>query len=259
MSQFKDQINRTFELKNPPSRIVSLVPSLTELLVDLDLKDQLVGITKFCVHPKDLIRSKTVIGGTKQVHFDKIRNLAPSFILANKEENTPQMIAELEKIAPVYVSDITTIDDMIACINDLGIICNRKKNAHVLIQKLTIALTRFSDFIQTKPRKKVVYYIWHTPWMVVGQNNYINTMLKLNKFENIIIEDRYPELSMEALHREKPDLVLLSSEPYPFNETHRALFKPIPTNKIILVDGEYFSWYGSRFLKALDYFKTLHD
>ena len=262
---FKDQIQQELVLDDYPKRIISLVPSQTELLVDLGLEDNIVGITKFCVNPKHLDKEKTIIGGTKKVNFRKISNLKPDLIIGNKEENTEEMVNELEEIAPVYISNIITIEDMCKFILDIGLICNIKKESTQLVNKIDKELDNFVEFVKTQPVRKVAYFIWNKPWMVVGSDNYINEILKLNKFENIFAnaESRYPDVYVEFFSdlspELQPDLILLPSEPYPFKKEHiKELHKHIKCD-IKLIDGEMFSWYGSRLLKAFGYFKKLHS
>ena len=262
--KYKDQLNREIILEEFPKRIISLVPSQTELLVDLGLEKNIVGITKFCIHPEHLLSDKTVVGGTKKVNFKKIINLQPDLIIVNKEENTEEMINELDEIAPVYISNIITIEDSLQFISDIGNLCDKKKESKQLIQEIKKALLDFTEFVKNKPLRKVAYFIWNKPWMVVGSNNYINEILKLNMFENIFgtAPNRYPDVYIEYFSdlspELKPELILLPSEPYPFKkEDIKGLKKHIDCT-IKLVDGEMFSWYGSRILKAFDYFKKLH-
>jgi len=255
----KDQLNREVILNNYPKRIISLVPSQTELLVDLGLEKNIIGITKFCVHPKYLTLKKTIIGGSKKVNYKKIKRLQPGLIIANKEENTEEIVENTNEIAPTYVSDILTIADSLNFISDISKLCNVEENAQKLVDDISTALTDFKKFIEVSPSRKVAYFIWHKPWMVVGGNNYINEILKLNNFNNIFEgADRYPEVYVENLSDLKPDLILLSSEPFPFSDKHIEELKKHVNSKIILVDGEMFSWHGSRLLKGLEYFKSLH-
>jgi ABC-type Fe3+-hydroxamate transport system substrate-binding protein len=256
--EFEDQLHRKIHLSQTPSQIVSLVPSQTELLIDLGLRNSIVGITKFCVHPKNLRKEITVVGGTKNVHFDRIEALTPDLIICNKEENTLEMVQQLETIAPVWVSDISTIEESLEMINGLGKILNVSKEASVLISEITLEINNFKDFIKRKPLKKVLYVIWKEPFMVAGKNTFINTLLQLNNFENSITGDntRYPEIEQADFN--KADLVLLSTEPYPFKEKDVLKLQKSTDAKVILVDGEFFSWYGSRLKKAFTYFKTLH-
>ncbi|WP_223033094.1 ABC transporter substrate-binding protein [Hanstruepera marina] len=257
--KINDQLNRTLVFSEPPTRIVSLVPSLTELVCDLGLKTFLVGVTKFCVHPEDIRYKAVVAGGTKQVHYDKIRELNPDVILCNKEENTQDMIRELEKIAPVHISDINTIQDCLDVIEVYGIMLGVEKQAELIVSKIKDEQSNFELFIKTKPIRTVVYFIWKDPWMAVGKNTFINYMLTLNRFDNYFgSQSRYPEVNMKEIYSEV-DMVLLSTEPFPFNKEHFKFIQPrFPNAKILLVDGEMFSWYGSRMVKAFKYFKELH-
>jgi ABC-type Fe3+-hydroxamate transport system substrate-binding protein len=258
----QDQMGHLFEFESVPKRIVSLVPSQTELLYDLGLEESIVGITKFCVHPYHLKSVKTVVGGTKKVSIEKIRGLNPDLIIANKEENTLEMVEELRTICPVWVTKIITIEDNFQMITDFGQLFNRRTEAQKWNDKLVFAYQDFQDFIKDKPIKKTAYFIWKNPWMVAGSDNFINEMLRLNHFENIYAsKGRYPEIEIRKMRLEgDPDLVLLSSEPFPFKEedafeigrfTHHA--------KTVFVDGEMFSWYGSRLAKAFPYFKKLRE
>jgi len=255
---FYDQLNRKIQINKTPQRIISLVPSLTELLIDLGLEKQLVGITKFCIYPKNLLKTKTIVGGTKQIHINKIKALKPDFILCNKEENTQEIVEQINQITSVYISDIYTIKDTLDLIKNLGVIFDVEKNAKKINSEIKHKKVDFYSFIKSKSVKKVAYFIWANPFMVVGGNNFINEMLKLNKFKNVYEgEHRYPEINLNEL--KKTDYILLSSEPYPFKEKHKILFTNYTKAKIILVDGESFSWYGSRLIKAFDYFKKLHE
>lgn len=255
----KDQLHRTLHLHKTPKRIVSLVPSQTELLIDLGLKDSIVGVTKFCVHPKQLRTEKAVVGGTKQVHLDKIRELQPDIILCNKEENTKDMISELEQIAPVHISDIYSIEDSLELIEMYGNLFDTSENAKTIIEDIKAKLTDFKAFVSDRKKLKVVYFIWKNPYMVAANQTFINEMLSMNHFENSYQDvSRYPEISLSELKEKQPDLILLSSEPYPFKASDIDEFNTVcPDAKIKIVDGEAFSWYGSRLLKAFEYFTAL--
>ena len=258
---FFDQLNRKIELENTPQRIVSLVPSQTELLVDLGLEDLIVGVTKFCVHPEELRKKKEVVGGTKQVHPEKIAELQPDIILCNKEENTPEMVEELQKIAPVHVSDIKTIDDSLELIREYGMIFSAKEKASEIVGKILDEKKAFQEFVAERPQKKAAYFIWKNPWMVVAEDTFIDHLLELNNFSNVFAgsKSRYPEVKPEDLEKLEPDLVLLSTEPFPFKEDDKEeLSKIVRKDCIHVVDGEYFSWYGSRLISAFGYFRRLH-
>lgn len=258
--KIKDQIQRMLDIKSTAKRIVSLVPSQTELLFDLGLEDSIVGITKFCVHPFHLKNTKTIVGGTKQINIEKIKALQPDIVLCNKEENTKAIVEACEAICVTHVSDIVTIQDCLELISQYGEIFNKQTSAAKISDKINFNLKDFQNYIKGKPTLKVAYFIWRKPWMVAGNGTFINHLLELNKFKNTYNNlERYPEVNINNLKKEgHPELVLLSSEPYPFKEAHAIEIKKASQNtKTILVDGEMFSWYGSRLIKAFDYFKTL--
>ncbi len=254
----RDQLNRTLDFQKQPKRIVSLVPSQTELLIDLGLRSSLVGVTKFCIHPKELRKEIAVVGGTKNVYYDKILALQPDIIICNKEENTKEVVEACEKIGPVWVSDIFSVEDNLMMIRSLGEIFNVSEKASEICVTILAEMQGFLEFIKDKPVKKVAYLIWKKPYMAAGSNTFVNDLLKLNRYENILSETstRYPEIDVDALRT--ADLVLLSSEPYPFKESHVLELKKALQTEVLLVDGEYFSWYGSRLQNAFTYFKTLH-
>ncbi len=257
--QIKDQLQRKIEFSKTPQRIISLVPSQTELLVDLGLKDQLVGVTKFCVHPENIRKEKQIVGGTKQIKIEKIKALNPDIILCNKEENTKEIIAELESEFNLHISDIYTVQDVYELISQYGKIFQVDQKAAEINKNIQKQIKDFQDYVQDKPVLKVAYFIWRKPWMVVGKNTFINTLLKMNKLENVYENiSRYPEIKLENI--KETDFILLSSEPYPFKEKHIPEVKGFSKNtKFALVDGEFFSWYGSRLEKAFRYFKNLRE
>lgn len=262
MPIYTDQLQRKITINTKPKRIISLVPSLTELLFDLGLEKELVGITNFCVHPYHLKSTKTIVGGTKKVDLEIIKGLNPDFILCVKEENTPKMVAELEKIALVFVADINSIKDSLELIDLLGKILYCQTASENLLQKIDFQLTQFKNFVKYQPRKKVAYFIWKNPWMVVGGDTYINDLLKLNNFINVYEDKgRYPEIVIENIRKDgNPKIVLLSTEPYHFKDEHAfEIGRHSNHAKTIFVDGQLFSWYGSRLLKAISYFKKMHD
>lgn len=255
--KIQDQLHRKIELKATPERIVSLVPSQTELLVDLGLENSIVGITHFCVHPAHLLKVKTRVGGTKKVNLRKVKELKPDIILCNKEENTKEMVEELEKIAPVHVSDVATLEDAYNLMHDYGQLFNCVELATTMVDSVRKKEESLRKLVQNSNERRVAYFIWNKPLMVAGQGTFINEMLKLNKFRNVFEVDRYPETTLSEVEDLKLDLCMLSSEPFPFKEEHISLFDEF-VQEVEIVNGEYFSWYGSRLLKAMDYFKQFH-
>ncbi len=252
--------NTLFSIDYIPKRIISLVPSQTELLYDLGLEDQIVGVTKFCVHPSRAKKTKSIVGGTKTIHQDRIKALNPDIILCNKEENTKEIVELCTQIAPTHVSDIFNLEDSKNLIRSYGSIFSKRIEANHLIQKIISQENMFQAFIREKPVFKVAYFIWRNPWMVAAKNTFIHHLLTVNRFENIFEDlERYPEVSMASFNsRKEIDFILLSSEPYPFKKEHGLEIKQqLGKGDVIFVDGEMFSWYGSRLEKAFAYFKEL--
>lgn len=238
-----------------PKRIISLVPSQTELLFYLGLDEAVAGITKFCVHPQEWKTNKTIIGGTKNINLQKIKQLQPDLIIANKEENTQQQLELLMNEFPVWISDIKTLDDAQVMIEQIGLLTNRWEKAKVINNAISKEFMKLDNFT----RATAAYFIWNEPMMTVGADTFINDMMNRCGFMNVFADQlRYPEISAAELKKAHPEFILLSSEPFPFQEKHLVLFRNISiASKIILVDGEMFSWYGSRLIKAPSYFIDL--
>lgn len=249
-----DQLGRSIPINYPPQRIVSLVPSQTELLFDLGLNDEVVGITRYCIHPSSWRSQKTHIGGTKQFDFELIDALQPDLIIGNKEENYKEGIDALAAEYPVWMSDIVTLEDALNMIRSMGAITSREENANAIastIEEKFGVLKKFSS-------ARVLYLIWRKPWMAVGANTFIDHILDQLGFQNVVEASRYPQLQDEEIVSLNPEVIMLSSEPYPFRGKHAEELKQLlPSAKILQVDGEMFSWYGSRLRFAADYFKTL--
>ena len=239
--------------RNP--RIISLVPSQTELLFDLGLDEQIVGITKFCIHPSSKVKEKMKIGGTKKFNFDKIHTLQPDLIIGNKEENYKEGIEKLQQQYPVWMSDITTLQDALEMMTAIGKLTNTENKASEIRNKV---VKGFSAIKKHDP-KTVLYFIWQKPYMVVGDDTFINEMIERLGLKNLAAGlGRYPELTAEMISSLQPDLIMLSSEPYPFKEKHIDSFRQLcPTADLRIVDGEMFSWYGSRLIKSAGYFNQL--
>jgi len=256
IQSFFDQLGNEVSYQYPPKRIISLVPSQTELLADLGLEHQVVGITKFCVHPSQWRRTKTIIGGTKDFQFDIIDALKPDLIIGNKEENYIDGIARLKQRYPVWLSDIVTLHDAYSMITSLGAITDTVTQANLIAYDIEERMRT----VEKESAQSVLYLIWRKPWMAAGSGTFIDSILNLLNLRNAMANiPRYPELSTEQIALLKPDLIFLSSEPYPFREKHiDELGQMNESTKVILVDGEMFSWYGSRLLKAAEYFNHLN-
>lgn len=244
--------------KEAPQKIISLVPSQTELLSYFDLNKEVVGITKFCVHPQEWFKTKTRVGGTKNLNIPLIKKLQPDLIIANKEENVKEQIEELAKDFKVWVTDVNSLEDALAMIKDVGELTHKTNEAVSLITRIK---NEFSQLETTDDKLPTIYLIWQKPYMTIGGDTFINDMMKhcglQNIFEN---KKRYPEITLEQLQIADCQFILLPSEPYPFKQRHvNELHQQLPGKKIILVDGEMFSWYGSRLLQTPFYFKSIME
>jgi ABC-type Fe3+-hydroxamate transport system substrate-binding protein len=258
---YTDQLNRKIGLPFPPKRIISLVPSQTELLYDIGLRDEVVGITDYCIHPDEWLKTKIHVGGTKKINLEKIKNLHPDLIIGNKEENDKEQIEELMKHYPVWMSDIYSLKDALDMVTRIGTLVGKNLEAVNLKLSIESQFNNISTLSSSPTQPRSAYFIWRKPYLVAGNNTFINDMLIRCGFNNIFAKNnytRYPEISSEQLANAAPHIILLSSEPYPFKEKHIQEFQSIcPNAKIMIVDGELFSWYGSRLLKVPAYFEKL--
>ncbi|MGI9526695.1 MAG: ABC transporter substrate-binding protein [Weeksellaceae bacterium] len=235
-------------------RIISLVPSITELLFDLGLKDQIIGRTKFCVHPQPEVNEIPRYGGTKNIHLDKIKEAKADLIIANKEENLKSEIEALQQTENVLVTDVSTLEENNAMIKEIGRLTNSSPTAETLIKEINLAFDKLKDI---QKNHQALYLIWQEPYMSIGHDTFIHEMMNFAGFTNVFAhQTRYPEVNPHD--NINPDFVLLSSEPYPFKNKHIPIVQQrFPQAKVILVDGEMFSWYGSRMRLAPDYFLNL--
>jgi ABC-type Fe3+-hydroxamate transport system substrate-binding protein len=229
-------------------RIVSLVPSQTELLADLGLDEEVVGLTRFCVRPSGWKGRKTIVGGTKNLLTERIAALRPTLILANREENVREQVEPLAALAPVHVTDVATVAEALAMIREVGALVGRRREAGALAEEIE---ARFAGLGPCPPRR-AVYLIWREPYMTVGGDTFISDVMARAGLENVFADHaRYPEVSPEEIAAARPDVLLLSSEPYPFREEHaEEIGRALPGLDVRLVDGEVFSWYGSRMRHA---------
>jgi ABC-type Fe3+-hydroxamate transport system substrate-binding protein len=248
-----DQMGRRVEVSENPLRIVSLVPSQTELLAYLGLENNVVGITKFCIHPREWYHTKRRIGGTKNLKIQEIIELKPDLIIGNKEENTKLDIESLADRFPVWMSDVNSVDDALIMIKEIGELTNTVQKATKLSQEIN---QNFQSLSRIGNNRKVLYCIWDDPTMTAGRETYIHSILSKIGFVNVIEQSRYPAITADI--DLQPEVVLLSSEPFPFTDNHVKKYQNIfPNADVQLVDGEMFSWYGSRMLEATEYFQKL--
>ena len=254
-----DQMGRRVAVPFPPRRIVSLVPSQTELLFDLGLGEKVVGVTKFCIHPNEARTQAAVIGGTKNFDFERIATLKPDLIIGNKEENYKDGIEQLATKYPVWLSDISNLPEALDMIRRVGFIVGAKEKAAAMADEIDASFADLETSRAGESPDLAAYFIWRKPYMAPAAGTFIDDMLRRSGFANVFgALNRYPEISTRQLAAAAPQRILLSSEPYPFAAKHVAEFQAIcPAAKIEIVDGELFSWYGSRLQKSAAYFSQL--
>lgn len=256
MPRFIDQMGNVVTLDGLPERIVSLVPSQSEFLWDLGLREELAGVTKFCVHPPGLSKTRERVGGTKKLDLEKIRRLKPDLVIGNKEENQKEQVEALQREFNVWMSDITTLRDSYAMMRSLGEILGRSERAEQIVKDLQERLDAIRNFYTGQT---VAYFIWNQPYMLAGNDTFIDHILRHIGLTNVAAGlSRYPEVSADDLIRLNPETCFLSSEPFPFKESHAAeLRKILPRTKVHIVDGEVFSWYGTRLFHLPAYVQGL--
>lgn len=248
-----DQMNREVRLNSKPKRIISLVPSQTEFLYEIGLENEVVGITKFCIYPTSWFKNKMRIGGTKNVNFELVKSLNPDLIIGNKEENTKEDFEKLTQICPVWMSDIYTLEDSFSMMYKLGELTAKVSESELIVRKIENSLKKFTALSE---KKTVLYLIWNNPIFAVGENTFIHDLLTRFGLENIVKDARYPEIKPADFQH--ADYIFLSSEPFHFTAKHKIEIQDkFPKSKIIHVDGELFSWYGSRLLHTIGYFDKL--
>lgn len=253
-----DQLDREVLIPISPQRIVSLVPSQTEYLFDLGLGDLIIGRTKFCIHPHEGLKSVPIIGGTKNINIESVLKLKPDLVIANKEENVKEQLEELEsKGLSVWISDVNTWEDSITMMKSLAEITDRTEIYNTIISKLNAAQSDFRISIVNQKPIMVAYAIWKNPLMFATGNTFINALLEEMGFDNVLSKDfsRYPVIEPEVLQNSNAEFILLSTEPYPFDKSDvTELQNQFPNKKVILINGEFASWYGSRLIKTYSYF-----
>jgi len=233
-----------------PKRIVSLVPSLTETLIDLGLEKRIVGRTRFCIHPSEAVRNIDRIGGTKDFSVERILKLKPDLIIGSQEENHKDGIEALQAQLPVWLSTIDSVDTALEHIGHLGKVTGTAEEADLLTQAIDKA---WKGIPRSPSSKRVAYFIWQNPWMIAGKGTYIDSVLERLGWTNVTEQVRYPEIRMQELAKDPPELFLFSSEPFPFKKEHWSAWRAaFPKAHFRLVNGEDFSWYGSRMLEAAE-------
>lgn len=241
-------------------RIVSLVPSLTELVCELGLADRLVGRTGFCIHPRETLRAIPKVGGTKDVRMDALRELAPTHVIVNIDENRRETFDELSACVPnIIVTHPCRPEDNFALYRLFGGVFGCADRAARLGDELAAALAHAAALAATLPPERVLYLIWRAPWMTIARDTYISATLRAVGWETVPEDaaQRYPEVDWAAIGRSDVARVLLSTEPYRFRERHLAEVERLAGKPATLIDGEMTSWYGSRAAPGLRYLTGL--
>lgn len=257
---YTDQMGRNVVCPPNPQRIVSLVPSITELLFDLGLAGRIAGRTKFCILPEQEVKSIQIVGGTKQINIDIINTLQPDLIIGSKEENTKDDIELLEEFYPVWMSDVEKWEDMIDLIEKIGSLTGQVSQSRLLIDQYEQLYGEWWEFFAAR-QLNVAYLIWRNPFMAAGSGTYIHNFLKFLGFKNAFGHlQRYPEIKGSNELTGKVNHVFLSSEPFPFTEKYFSEVQTLfPGASVIIVDGMFFSWYGSRLLHMKKYIYELNN
>jgi ABC-type Fe3+-hydroxamate transport system substrate-binding protein len=259
----RDAVGTVHERAADSARIVSLVPSITELICDLGLSAQLVGRTGFCVHPRETLKRIPKVGGTKDVNLAKVRALAPTHALLNIDENEKPIAEALAQFVPhlIVTHPLAPLDNP-PLYRLIGGIFGREQAAEALCAQFQLAHDALARAARAWPRQRVLYLIWKDPWMAVARDTYISRTLALAGWDTLPANDaaRYPEVKLDAGLLQDAELVLLSSEPYRFRDRDLAELRALPVMRgktVALIDGEATSWYGSRAIAGLDYLRGL--
>jgi len=260
MQTIKDCLGNEITIPKNINKIVSLVPSISELIYDLNAEDRLVGVTKFCVHPKYFQIEKTVVGGVQEFDVEKIKALNPDVVFASNDENFEEELDELRKFVPVYVTDVRSIEDAKKMIENFGVLLNRRNEASKILMKIDMQLQDLAKVTDDLLYRTAGYFVWNDPWVVAGKDTFVDSMLKLIKVDNVFsnLRERYPMVTGANIHIGNPDIVILPSEPFKFEDQHAMEISAHTHDAAtFFVDGQMFSWYGSRLVKSLDYLKLL--
>lgn len=246
-------------------RLVSLCPSLTELLFDLGLRSSIVGRTKFCVHPAGAVEAIEKVGGTKNPRLERIIELRPDLVLLNEEENRREDAEALAEAGiSCHISLPRNVAETAAMVRSIGAAVRRVPEAEEIALDIERRAARVGHDAIGKPQVSFAYLIWCDPLMSVNADTFVSSLLALPGGRNVFADmsDRYPAIDADRLRATDPDLVLLSSEPFPFAERHAqelARSSGLPLDRFLFVDGELLSWHGSRTPAGIDYAETLID
>jgi len=263
--ELRDALGTMHQRADDGARIVSLVPSITELICDLGLSGQLVGRTGFCVHPREILKSIPKVGGTKNADLAKVRALAPTHAVLNIDENEKPIAAALAQFVPhlIVTHPLGPLDNP-PLYRLIGGIFGREQAAEALCSRFQQAHAALAEAARAWPRQRLLYLIWKDPWMTVARDTYISRALALAGWDTVPAKTaaRYPQVELDEALLHGVDLVLLASEPYRFRARHLGELRALPqlrTRKLALIDGEMTSWYGSRAVAGADYLRSFRQ
>ena len=252
----EDALGKQFDSDSRYRRIVSLVPSQTEYIINLigdNTTYKVLCRTKFCIHPSNKVSDITIVGGTKQIHINKIKALNPDIVICNKEENTQEIVKEIEPHFQVFTTEIISIDSALDYMMRIAKLLDLADNGNKINTQIKQAIIGYQPIEQ----KKAIYLIWKNPYMAAGGDTFIDKMMYAAGFNNVLHDQmRYPSVTIDEIKALRPNVIFLSSEPYPFEDKHLSEFDKLDITTCV-VDGEMFSWYGTRMLKSWKYFKKL--
>jgi len=250
-------------LPHPAERIISLVPSETETLYYLGAEERLIALTDYCIHPPSLFKKRTRVGGPKDPKLERIRDLEPDLILANKEENTREAVDELRAIAPTFVSEVVTLDDAKALISALGTLTDSAAKASELCASIENTRRRFAEHPPDFAFRRALYLVWKEPYRTISEQTYIYNLLSAAGLSPLAfpqLPSRYPELPPEVIAESGAELVIFPDEPHNFTysdiQEFSEQFPELPAvanHALFKVDGATLCWYGYRTTYALDY------
>jgi len=256
-----DDFGQTLVFEKAPERIVSLVPSITETLIELGAGNRVVGITNYCIHPARAVDDIPRVGGTKGASLEKIDALRPDLVITNREENRKRRIDALREKYPVYVTYPRTVEQALKIVADLGTLTRTSAKAAEIAETCDQIVTSTDPVVRGNPFPTACL-IWRDPWMAVGADTYISDLLGTFGFRNVFTRDdgRYPEVSLGTIAERGTDVIILPNEPYAFAEPDRRQIDSSLTEKgrkvrILLVDGSYLTWFGYRTMQGLRFLR----
>jgi len=250
----RDALGRDINFSLVPERVISLIPSITESLFDLGLGNRIVGVSQFCTYPEHLVLEKPRVGGQKNPNHDAIASLNPDLIILNQEENRKEDIERFSSRYRTFVTFPRRFADSAELLRDLSRIFDVPLMTEPYIRTISAHSRRPQASIRT------LYLIWRKPWMSINHDTYIHDVMRVFGFDNVCagMEKRYPELTEAEIARLNPECIILPDEPFRFRERHREEILTWPVSachddRVVLVDGTYFCWYGTRAARTEDY------